>query len=251
MNKIRIKIISVGNIPKEFDKRRILNWKSELFTIIDGIQSYSLPSDSDGFNWEFTDVNIQSILPTNSEYDIRLVIVNVPLEDRFYARRLVNNTTVITFSTMREILQESNIPLENLILRVLYAYSLLYLRNGNKIPEMYEIFGFTHDETRGCLYDMNGIKTEIVYSTDNPILCDECYESSKRDRVSLDILNNIRKEIKRIRKPGYYRIIEYIKRHPKTSLVISAALAILIGIIGNLLSNIFWELWIKQLFVCK
>jgi hypothetical protein len=249
MDKIKIRIITMGNMPREFNKQKIFKWKSDLFCILDEIQSFTLPSDSDGVGWEFTDDNIKSIIPIEDGYQIRLVIVNIPLEDRFYARRLNNNTAIITFNMMKEILQEKNIPLENLILRVLYAYSLLYLRCGKRIPEISEVLSFTHDETRGCIYDMTGIKTEIIYSTDNPILCESCYEKSKEDRVSIELLNKIRKELEWIRKPLYYRIIEFVTRHPVLSILISAIIGLLLGIMGNILSNIIWELWLRKILI--
>lgn len=237
MEKVNIKLITIGHMPIEINKQKLINWKSKVFKIDPDIPSYTLPIESDGYNWDFSDENIKSILPDNGEFDIRLVIVNVPLEEGYYARRLCNNTAVITFHMMSEILHQNNIPLQNLILRVLYAYSLVYIRYNKNITDNVSTRDFTHDETRSCIFDMTGIKYEVIYSAAKPILCESCIEASKKQRVSNEILNHINKELKRIRKSLYFRIIDKFKRHPIISLIITTIFAIGVGVIGNILSS--------------
>ena len=119
-----------------------------------------------------------------------------------------------------------NIPLENVVFRLLYEYTLVYRQHGNRIPPSTEKTNFTHDETRGCLFDMNGIKTDIIYSCHKPIICPNCVERIKHDKVSNEAIETAQKEIKKIRKALYYRITDFIRRHPLLSLLISAIIAI-------------------------
>lgn len=241
MEKLRISVAVIGHIPAEFDKRKIVSWKSELFSILGTIESYSFTKASDGPNWEFSDKALEEIVPTRFSGDFLVALVNVPLEDNWYSRRLSNNRIIFTFYELKQILDFSNVPLENVVLRILYAYTLYYKRNGGRIRVDGELINFTHDDTRGCLFDMNGVKTDIIYSCHEPIVCPGCAEGLKRDKVSAETIARAQKEIQRIRKPLYYRIAGFIKRHPIWSLVISAVSATAFGTIGSYLATLIYE----------
>jgi hypothetical protein len=153
-----------------FDPKKIKNFSSSLFEVIGKIDNHELRCNSDGFGWEFSDDLVREQMPKLNGADFMIAIVNVPLEDNWYSRRLGNNQVVFTFYEIKEILQSANIPLENVIYRLLNAYTFAYKRNENKIPEFHEMTDFTHDETRGCIFDMNGIKSDLVASCHNPII---------------------------------------------------------------------------------
>ncbi len=176
---IKIKIVILGHIPYSIDKNKILKWKSNLFEILKPINSVTINGNSDGKSWEFTDDNIEKQLPLRDEADILLAVTNIPLQSNYFVRRFSDNRVCMTFDTIVEILIKKNIPLENLILRTLYSNSLVYIRFGNRIPLMSENIKFTHDETRGCIFDMNGSKTNIVYSLNGLKICDLCVKSLK------------------------------------------------------------------------
>jgi len=151
----------------------------------------------------------------------------------------------MTFYEMADILNLSNIPIENLVYRLLYSYFLIYKRHGNRIPSRDEITTFTHDETRGCLFDMNGIKSDIVYSTNKPIICDSCVQRLTTERVPINTINKIKEEVKKIKKGMYYRLADLIKKYPIWTLVLSTISALLIGTIGSLFATIIWEKLLK------
>ncbi len=241
MDLTKITVATVGYMPADFDKRKITNWKSSIFSITGEIESYSLTKDSDGFNWEFTDSSLEEVLPKNFSGDYLIAIVNVPIELNWYSRRLRNNRVVFTFHEIKEILRQHNIPLENIIYRILYAYTLLYKRSGNKIPTAGEHTNFAHDETRGCLFDMNGIKTDIVHSCHNPIICTNCIEKLKQEKVSNEVISKTQKDIAKIKKPLFYQIAEFVKKHPIWSLLISAVTAIILGAIGSYIATVIYE----------
>lgn len=241
MEKTKITVATVGHMPAEFDKRKIENWNSSLLSVSDEIQSYALTEDSDGENWQFTDSILENLLPKYFNGDFLIAIVNVPIELNYYSRRLSGNRVVFTFHETKEILGLANIPIENIICRILYAYTLLFLRSGNKIPPNDEGTNFTHDETRGCLFDMNGIKWDIVYSCHQPIICPDCVERLKKEKISNEIISKTQKEIRKIKKPIFYRIMEFIKKHPIWSLLISALSAIILGAIGSFIATLFYE----------
>ncbi|HEY8098428.1 MAG TPA: hypothetical protein VIE65_20385 [Methylobacter sp.] len=241
MSKIKITVATVGHMPADFNRQKIKEWNSSVFEILDGIDSYSLNCDSDGHGWEYTDDALENVLPKNFNGEFLIAIVNVPLELNWYSRRLSANRIVFSFHEIKEILRFSNIPLENVICRLLYSYTLLYKRCGNCIPKNTAHTNFTHDETRGCLFDMNGIKTDVVYSCHNPVICPDCIARLRRENVSDDTINQCQTEIRRIRKALFYRITDFIKQHPLWSLAISAATAIILGALGSVLGSYTYE----------
>lgn len=241
MSKVRIKLVSIGHLPLNFQPKKIKKWKSNIFQVVEEIDNYSLRCNSDGSDWEFSDMAVKSQLPVQFDADFMIAIVNVPIEDNWYSRRLGNNQVVFTFNQIKEILEHNNIPLENIVYRLLYAYSLLFKRAGNRIPDFNESMGFTHDETRGCLFDMNGIKTDIVASCHNPQICDECQERLKQERVSKYVIEDTQGEIKRIKKDLYFRIIGHVKKHPILTLGISSFFALGVGVTGSIVGSFIYE----------
>jgi len=78
--KTKITLATIGHMPAELDKRKIKNWKSNIFSIEGQIESYSLQTDSDGLGWEFTDANLLRTLPETFGGNFLMAIVNVPMQ---------------------------------------------------------------------------------------------------------------------------------------------------------------------------
>ncbi|MGN4145795.1 hypothetical protein [Flavobacterium johnsoniae] len=241
MSKVKIKLIILGQLPVDLDKLKLSNWKSEVFEIVGQIDNYSIVNNADGLSWEFSDENIEEQLPENYDGDFLIAMTHVPLENNYYARRFANNRICMTFYEMADILNINNIPIENLVYRLLYSYTLIYKRHGNRMPSRDEITSFTHDETRGCLFDMNGIKSDVVYSTNNPIICDQCVQKLTAEKVPLNIISEIKEELKSVKKGIYYRLADLIKKYPVWAILLSTISAFIIGTLGSLIATIIWE----------
>jgi hypothetical protein len=241
MSKVKIKLISIGHLPLEFNSKKISKFSSSLFEVEGNIDNLALRCNSDGYDWEFSDDLVKNQMPNLNGADFMIAIVNVPLESNWYSRRLGNNQVVFTFHEIKEILQSDNIPLENVIYRLLNAYTFAYKRSGNKIPEFDEMSDFTHDETRGCLFDMNGLKADLIASCHKPIICGECKERLRRDRVSEDEIQSAEKDINKIQKDLYYRIVVNVKRHPIFALVVSSIFAFTFGLAGSVTGSYVFE----------
>ena len=252
MDTTKITLVTVGHPPPEFDKSKFSTWNSTVFSIVGEVENFSLNSQSDEANWGFSDENLEAALPQSFSGDFLIAIVNVPLQKNWYSRRLKKNRVVITAHEITEILQFFNIPFENFIYRLLYAYTLHFKRNGNYIPLANEKSSrHTHDETRGCLFDMNGIKTDIHLSCDNPIICPECVEELKKDRVSTDIISKVQTEIKKIKRPLFYRLLSFVKKRPIISLTISICTALVVGIIGSYIASYLFEITKNEVTKCE
>lgn len=118
----------------EFSRSKIKSWESSIFELVGEIDSYEFRCDSDREDWVFSDDLVRSQMPAVQNADFIIALVSVPIELNWYARRLGNNQIVFTFHQVKDILSYSNIPIENVIYRILYAYTLLYRRSGNRIP---------------------------------------------------------------------------------------------------------------------
>lgn len=241
MRKVKIKVITLGHMPPHVDLDRVRTWRSQLFEIVGSIENHEIRCDSDGFGWEFSDALLSQQIPVDTSVDFVFALTNVPLDMSWYSRRIGMNRAVLTFHEIKEFLKQENIPLENVVLRVLYAYTLLFIRSGRKIPDYAEAASYTHDETRGCLYDMNGVKSDIVESCVTPIVCSDCQERMKKEHVSNNVISVAQGEIKKIRKSAYFRALDFVKLRPVAALVISSLFALLIGIIGSVLASYIYE----------
>lgn len=241
MPKVRIKLITIGHLPVHLNVMVVSAWNSGLFELVGEVENYALRCDSDSDDWVFSDSLLKAQLPLHTGADFLVAIVNVPIENNWYSRRLGGNQIVFTFSQIRDYLAWENIPLENAVLRVLYAYALLFSRAGNRIPEMGEAPGFTHDETRGCLFDMNGIKSDLIESCNKPVVCGECQERLRNERVSDQMIKTVQKEIGRIQKPLYYRAFDFVKAKPVAALLISSTFAIMLGVTGSLIASYIYD----------
>ena len=248
MQKIKIKLITLGHIPPKLDKKKILKLKSSLFSIDGNIDDYPLTCDSD-IEWAFSDELMSEQLPTLQDNDFLIAITNVPLEQNWYSRRLGNNNILFTFHEIKDFLEYANIPLENAIFRVLYAYSMVYMKSGNKIPDYDSVVGFTHDETKGCLFDMNGIKTDLIESCAPPIICRDCEHKFSGKNISLNLIQSIKHEIKKIKKPLYYRWVDFVKVHPVISLVLSMFSVVILGMISSIFATLVYEHLVKFWFI--
>lgn len=246
MSKVKIELVSIGHLPLEFQADKILNWKSSLFEVTSEIENYALRCDSDGQNWEFSDVLVKTQLPQTFSADFMIALVNVPIQSNWYSRRLGNNQIIFTFFEIKEIMEQHHIPIENVILRLLYAYTFIYKRHENKIPTFEEVTNFTHDETRGCLFDMNGIKVDLVASSHNPIICDECRERLRKEKVSKKDIETAQKEIKKIQRDFYYRILGNVKKYPVLALIISSFFALSLGIIGSVIGSVIFTNYLTK-----
>ncbi|MFJ4392439.1 hypothetical protein [Pseudomonas soli] len=244
MSAVKISISTVGHMPAGLNVKKIKDWSSSVFEICGEIENYSLSCQSDGHNWEFSDAILEKALPQKINTDFSVLIVNVPIQENWYARRLSSNRVVFSLYQIKDILSLANIPLENSIFRLLYGYTLLYRRNGNRIPLNSENTNHTHHETRGCLYDMNGIKSDIIHSCHKPIICTSCIEKISQQKVSTDTIKKCQAEIQKIQKILFYRIADFIKQHPLRSLAFSVFAAVFLGIIGSLSASFIYD-WLK------
>lgn len=205
------------------------------------MENFALRHDSDGEDWQYSDSLICKLIgklpPQTADIDFVVALVNVPIEDGWYTRLFENNNIVITLHEVKDILKDSNIPIENVVLRLLYTYALLFRQFGDRVPELGEGVDGFHEETRGCLFDFTAHKNDLPASCDKPQICDACQERLRTGSVSNDAIEDTNREIRKINKAIYYRILDFVKKHPVLAIVISSAYAVFLNIIASAIYN--------------
>lgn len=242
MQPLKISLVPLGNLKYPVSIAELESWRSQVISIKHGASVGHLP-DADGDDWEYPDDQLLKVLGADANSDFTLGLINAPLEENYYMRRLSDRVAVLSLYQMADIVKYSDFTIEQFILRNAYELAVLFAANGKLIPTDYTTWA--HDETRGCIFDMNASKSDIVFSLHRPILCPACRTKVSAKQIPAGLLPNLDKELKRIQKTLYVRILEWVKRHPIFALVITASF----GIALNLIASVIFEK-AKGMFPC-
>lgn len=228
MHKTKIKIIKLGKQRHDQLFVKLKKYKSKIFTV--DIYEQSRP-DCD-YDWGYSFATLEKLLTKDfddKKYDMCIGFVDTIIERNYFGKRLKdNNIYIISFYDVDEILKSKNIDSFNFMLSTIYRYVTRYKLNGIYL---------THDETKGCIFDMCGDKRDIIFSCDKPIICEKCKSRMLDSGIESEYLKALVKEIKKIKKSNYYYMAEFIKRHPYLSLSIGFIVTIVINIISNFIYN--------------
>ena len=231
---VRISLVTLGSLKQPVDVRSLSRWRSKILSIAHG-DSVAHLQDSEGDDWTYTDQQLEKLLTPTAGADITLGLINAPLEDNFYLRRLPRNVAVLSLHEMAEIVQYDNFSVDTFIMRVAYELAVLFKAEG-RIPATGE-FSWTHDDIRGCLFDMCSSKGDIVFSLHRPCLCEACRTRVLQKRVDVKLLPYLDKELRTIHKTLFFRLTDWIKVHP----ILTLALTTLLALAVNLVSSAIFE----------
>jgi len=234
-----IKLIIIGHSDRVVDFDVIRKYKSKFFKFIDieRISSLPDPQKNDGYlDIVYSKQEIVHLLQKVQFDGLCIAVMNYRYDDNFYMHRIDSNKVCISVTGIEEILFQKDISVENFIIKNIYEVAIFYKILKN-LTDNSEVYNFIHNDTRGCLFDMNGDKNDIIYNTENPIICDECKGKINKKSIPKDLLNDIEKELKKINKPILKRIELFIKKYPLFSVLITFIFSTLI----NLFSNWLWE----------
>jgi hypothetical protein len=239
MNKIRITLVKIGHIDHLINFKKIKNWKSKLFEIVEIQCIENLPDSDidDGYlDQKFAKESLGKFIDCPIDSNLVIAITSCRFIDNFYTHRIGYQKIGISLYGVKEILNNANIPIDNFIINQLYYICTLYsIVDITKNDEINEI---VHRDMRGCLFDFCGDRTDILYNTEKPIICDDCKGKIKRKQIAQDLLPILEKELKKIRKPFFLKVELNIKKYPLVYMLLSAIIAI--GI--NVFFGLIWKL---------
>jgi hypothetical protein len=232
MHPINISLVSLGSLKYPVDIAYLEGWKSQLVTIKHGASIGHLPN-AEGLNWQYTNDQLNGLIKEDDDASFTLALINAPLEDNYYMRRLSNKVAVLSLFEMAEIVRFSDFTIENFILRNIYELVVLYAANGALIPT--DAHTWAHDDVRGCLFDMNANKSDIVFSMHQPTLCNACRARVLSKQVNSGFLPQLEDDLSKIKKALYFRMAEWVKTHPLYALTITAIFAITLNLIASII----------------
>jgi len=234
MDKVRVQLVTLGNLKYPVDFKFIENWKSRIFQAHHIDEICVLPN-TDNDDWSYSDKTISTLVTTDKNYNFTLGLINAPLENNYYVRWIEKTVIILSLHETAELLKESNLTIENFIIRNIYEFCSIYLETSKNNISIDAIYNIPHDETRGCLFDMCGNKADIVFSTEEPTICDQCKARISQSQLSKGFLSNLEKELSKIKKSLYYRLIDFIEKRPILAIVITALSAIFLNLLSNML----------------
>ena len=237
----KISIVQLGFLKRQLNLRKLQRWTSKLFSI-DTLNEISHMPESvySDYLQGLSDENLSANVKHEGNSDITIGITEYRLEGNFYMRRVDNDVVIISLFEVGDILQYYHIPLEYFILKNIYEIVTL-LHIYNTLPTTREqIPDIIHEETRGCLFDMHGIKTDIIYFfTGRHWLCSQCEAYLVKKQLPKHFLKDLVCEIRKITKPVFYKIYDFVKSHPIWSMVIVVITQLVIGLLANYLFFLF------------
>lgn len=234
MNKIKFAIIKFGGVSNLVDYNRLQSWKSRLFEIrtIYCIANPPVVNNIDNcLDVKYQREQMDGLVSCPDDCDIAVAIMPYRFKDNFYLHRISSNVAVISLYGIKDILTEENISLDNFILKQFYELvAIKYFFSDISIDKVDEL---VHMDTRGCLFDLNGDRRDILYNTEQPYICDECKSKFKRKQIPTDVIDQFEKELKKLRKPLIVRVERWIRKYPFVSLILSLMSALIINILAN------------------
>ena len=231
MKKIKIQIVKLGK--QKYNKlfAKLEKYKSEIFEV----EVYEVSRPDCDYEWGYTFRTLEEILDKDFDeknYDICIGFVDTIIEFNYFGKRLKdNNIYIVSFFQVSDFLITEKIDVFNYMLSTIYRYSTRSILRGKYL---------THDETRGCIFDMCGEKSDIIYSCQNPIICERCKSKIEDIAHPSGFVELLSKEILKIKKSFYHRIAGFIKLHPYLSL----GMGMISAIVFNILSSFIYD-WIK------
>ena len=256
---VKVRLVAMGNIVDELNSFQITHWKSRLFSIEKEIKRGILPQKADAIPWAYSDGILEksfSKINHPSNVDITFYILDAPIENNYLSRVLSQNRIVLTFYQAKQILEKENIPLENYVMSHIYAYVLLYLAKANKKLEPTDEIYISHDYKEGCLFDMCGVKSDVIYKCVQPIICEQCKAYLISHGVLRDDIKIAEKEQKKLKRTLYNSFVMKLKSYPVLAFVLSLFFAFLMSILANyatgnceVIHKITWCAWFLIIFV--
>jgi hypothetical protein len=238
MVKMKISLILLGHANNLFNVNKIRKWKSKIFEVTNIQTIEHLPEcevDDVYLDQKFEKDQLSKLVSCPSESDLAIGIMAYRFVDNFYMHRIGSNCVVVSLHGISDLLSREFISMDNFIVKQIYEASAL--KCLFKIISTDDVYSLVHRDTRGCLFDLNGDRRDIVYNSEKPILCSSCKAEFKNRQIEEDAISVFESELKKICKPKILQIELFIKKYPLFSVLTTGIIAVSL----NLIASALWE----------
>ena len=229
MAKVKIQLMQLGYPP--VDLREVSKWRSKQFEFTDGIIHKADLPDADTEAWRLSKARLLKVIGKSTGADITFAVTDRPIERNYYMHLLSDNVVVLTLNEVSGILAVANLQPEMFVLRNIYEIVCMWRELDGKAGAT--AYTLPHQDVRGCLYDLNFDKTDLVRSTESVHLCPQCKARLMGKPLPLGFVDDVERELKGIKKPLVYKVLDFVKAHPVAAFVISSAWALVLGLASN------------------
>ncbi|MEA5016952.1 MAG: hypothetical protein VB099_20585 [Candidatus Limiplasma sp.] len=228
---VKITLVLLGTQLHMSSINKLRSYKSKIFKIINVRTIADLPNTV-SLDWSYPKAQIASLIEPDVNSDITMALLENQIEGNYFMRRLGERVGVITFFQAADIMSDVNIDLLNYLLKNIYEAVSLYVQGNNSL---YPEIECCHDETRRCIFDMTGNKYDVVYACEQMCLCADCEARLRKKALPANFLDVLKKELKHVRKSRYSFIMDFIKRRPLFSMLITAIASIALNLMASFL----------------
>jgi hypothetical protein len=230
MQPLNIHLVTLGQQKEPIDIQFLQAWKSKVFSVRH-VQHIEIAPDTDGPNWSYTDRALRSTIRPTPSADVTVAIVSSPLEGNYYSRRLGEGVCALSLHEMAGITRRAHFKVENFLIRSIYGYAIYHHVFGH-VPASAEA-SWSHHATRRCVFDMNGLKEDIVYSLHQPRLCEECLMRLRAAQIPPDFAQSVQRELLLLKKGALYRFLDWANAYPGRALAWGVVASVVINVCSN------------------
>ena len=197
----RVGLFPTGYLPADVDKlRRFLNGAQSYYSFERATSIENMgPPDLRGY--AYSDCSLAALVrPYEDRFDYLVLLTSVPIEDNFYTKSLSPKIIVLTAFESEGILVKSGRSIEEGIAIGLCGelVSVEFQRVTGRGWE--ELF---HPDTRGCLFDYAGLKSQAVAKLKRCEICDASRGLLKETNINDQLLETVEGILRRIRRPSF------------------------------------------------
>lgn len=231
-----IELIQLGDTyPVDFQKIKKFGTSSSIFKI----DQISEINNAKILNTELiglSDIDFNFLTSRKIKSDFSVVIVNRPLQNNYFSRRINEKLVVVTIFDIEALNIHEGISIDMYLVRFLLGFSTIFQAYNGLSEQAKELM---QPNATGCLFDKSIYKPQIAAFFRQPKLSPAVITLLSEKTLPKNYLTDLQNEIKKLKIGHYYRLKEWLKGNP----IKAIAITFLIGLIlSELLGNYIYDL---------
>jgi len=238
---VRVALRIVGTLRPRFQQVDLAGGPRSLFFELHEVAPVPVAAMADPADGQsgYADRELARLVAPEPGYGLTIAVIDAPLREGYYLRRLSGNRVVVSTHEVAPLLIEKGYSLRSFVRRNVYQAVVGYIRHDGRLPSTRKV-RLAHVPTRGCLYDWNDTREDILHSLDQPQLCSACIERTRLSAVH-HLLPQLSSELRQIRKPILMRFGERFKEAVDRRPWLAIVAPLTVGIALNMLASWLYD----------